>query len=164
MSRAGWHYGSVDAVRSEAGVADQSDECRNGTEGCPGPDADVDDLPCLECLADASDGDREVATDGGRSTGDTDRPPEEIAEMVREFAADVSDPENWMISVPTESFDAVKDILDTDNAQFGTKYEGISFCYTQNHEQTQVRYQTDLENWNERALRTETDRSEGEEA
>lgn len=60
-----WHYGSVDAVRNQAGVADQSDGCRNGTEGCAGPDADVDELPCFECLIEGSDSHRGVATDGG---------------------------------------------------------------------------------------------------
>ncbi|MDF9748396.1 hypothetical protein [Natrinema salsiterrestre] len=65
MSRAGWHYGSVDAARSDAGVGDQTDECRNGTVDCPGPDADVDALPCFRCLLDGADGDRSVATDGG---------------------------------------------------------------------------------------------------
>lgn len=67
MSRA-WHHASVDAVRCEGGIGDQSDECRNGTHGCPGPDADVDALPCMECFLEGDDGDgnREVATDGGR--------------------------------------------------------------------------------------------------
>lgn len=55
----------VDAVRSEAGVGDQTDECRSGTEGCPGPDADVGELPCWQCLTEGADGDRSVATDGG---------------------------------------------------------------------------------------------------
>ncbi|UHQ96420.1 hypothetical protein [Natrinema halophilum] len=65
MSRA-WHHANVDAVRNEAGVADQSDECRNGTTGCPGPDADVDALPCMTCFLEGDDaGDRGVATDGG---------------------------------------------------------------------------------------------------
>lgn len=60
-----WARADVDAVRSEAGVAEQSNECRNGTEGCPGPDADVDALPCFSCLLEAGEGNREVATDGG---------------------------------------------------------------------------------------------------
>ena len=64
MSR--WHHATVDSVRAEAGVADQSDECQNGVEGCVGPNADVDELPCLSCLAEGDDGDRQVATDGGR--------------------------------------------------------------------------------------------------
>ena len=63
---ASWARASVDAVRNEAGVADQSNECTNGTEGCPGPDADVDVLPCFACLIEASeDGGQTVATDGG---------------------------------------------------------------------------------------------------
>ncbi|WP_207891212.1 hypothetical protein [Natrarchaeobius oligotrophus] len=66
------HYQSVDAVRNEAGVGDQSNECVNGTEGCPGPDTNVPELPCFECLLEA-DGDREVATDGG-----TDRTKEGV--------------------------------------------------------------------------------------
>ena len=64
MSR--WHHATVDAVRNEAGVADQSGECRNGTVGCVCPNADVDGLPCLSCLAEGDDGDRQVATDGGQ--------------------------------------------------------------------------------------------------
>ncbi|GAA1280320.1 MULTISPECIES: hypothetical protein [Actinomycetes] len=59
-----WYHPSADAVRQQAGVGDQTDECTNGTEGCPGPNADVGELPCLECLAGADAG-REVATDGG---------------------------------------------------------------------------------------------------
>jgi len=65
MSR--WSCAIVDAVRSEAGVADQSDECRNGTDGCVGPNADVDELPCLSCLLEGDGGGRRVATDGGRN-------------------------------------------------------------------------------------------------
>lgn len=58
------HYGDVDRVRSEAGIGDQDDTCRNGTEGCPGPNADVGKLPCFECLLEGDDR-AEVATDGG---------------------------------------------------------------------------------------------------
>ncbi|MFB1066478.1 hypothetical protein [Natrinema sp. H-ect4] len=61
-----WARADVDAVRNQAGVGEQSDECRNGTDGCPGPDADVDALPCMECFLEGDGaGDRGVATDGG---------------------------------------------------------------------------------------------------
>ncbi|WP_226043434.1 hypothetical protein [Natrinema sp. DC36] len=83
MSRAGWHYGSVDAVRSEGGVGGQTDDCRNGTHGCPGPDADVDALPCMDCFLEGSDnGDREVATDGGYDI-DLEEVRAEIDHLVR---------------------------------------------------------------------------------
>lgn len=66
MSR-GWHYADVDATRQRAGIAEQSDECPNGVEGCPGPNAGVGELPCLNCLAESDGGDRDVATDGGQT-------------------------------------------------------------------------------------------------
>lgn len=66
-ARASWAQADAHSVRQEGGVADQSDECKNGNEDCP----DSNGLPCFECLMDgmASAG-REVATDGG---GDRDR-------------------------------------------------------------------------------------------
>lgn len=64
-ARANWARADVDAVRQESGVADQSNECKNGAEGCPGPDAGVGELPCPECFLEGDDGDREVAADGG---------------------------------------------------------------------------------------------------
>lgn len=60
--RASWARADAHSVRQEAGVADQSDECKNGNERCP----DENGLPCLDCLLDGmADADREVATDGG---------------------------------------------------------------------------------------------------
>jgi hypothetical protein len=35
-----------------AGVADQDNTCKNGEEGCPGPEGD--DLPCFECFMEGS--------------------------------------------------------------------------------------------------------------
>lgn len=51
------HVRSTDTL---AGVADQDDECENGTVGCPGPDPNADVWPCFECFlagVDASDQD-----------------------------------------------------------------------------------------------------------
>jgi hypothetical protein len=46
--RSRFHRQSVDGVRQEAGVGDQSNACVHGTEGCPGPNAGV--LPCSKCF------------------------------------------------------------------------------------------------------------------
>lgn len=38
----------VASVRTLGGVAEQSDECENGTTGCPGPGGPG--LPCADCF------------------------------------------------------------------------------------------------------------------
>lgn len=48
----GWHYADAHTSRQRAGVGDQSNACANGTEGCPGPNADVGALPCPACFLD----------------------------------------------------------------------------------------------------------------
>ena len=49
-SPAAWRQANVDAVRANAGVADQDNTCPHGTSGCPGPNSPSSALPCGQCF------------------------------------------------------------------------------------------------------------------
>jgi len=51
-----WHYKDATSARSLAGVGTQN-HCRNGTRGCPGPDAGGGELPCSACFLQEGDAD-----------------------------------------------------------------------------------------------------------
>jgi hypothetical protein len=51
-----WQYKDATSARSLAGVGTQN-HCRNGTRGCPGPDAGGGELPCSACFLQEGDAD-----------------------------------------------------------------------------------------------------------
>lgn len=74
-----------------------------------------------------------------------DRSPEEIAESIRDFADGVTEPEKWMITVPIDDFNAVKELLNVDESGLGSEYQGIVYCYTDKREYTRVRYKSPID-------------------
>lgn len=66
-----------------------------------------------------------------------------IVNQIRAFAESIDDPDLWRILVPVESFDAVKERLDTEY-DVGTYYQGIGLCYTQDFDAARVEYRADL--------------------
>lgn len=51
-----WSRQEAAAVQREGDVLEQSNECENGTEGCPGPDAPTGVMPCSDCFFEGGDG------------------------------------------------------------------------------------------------------------
>lgn len=68
---------------------------------------------------------------------------ERTAEMIREFAAEVDDPDKWMIIVPVEDYDEVKASLDTVR-DLGAYYQDIALCYGEHNDETTVEYTSNL--------------------
>lgn len=66
-----------------------------------------------------------------------------IVSQVRQFSESIEDPEAWRILIPTDSFESVKDRLDTEY-DLGTYYNGITLCYTQHHDEARVEYKSNL--------------------
>lgn len=73
------------------------------------------------------------------SSDGTDR----IVGKIQAFSQSVEDPCLWRILIPSDSFDSVKDQLETEN-DVGTYYNGIKLCYTQHHDETRVEYGSNL--------------------
>lgn len=67
-----------------------------------------------------------------------------MVEQIKAFAELIEDPENWVISVPADEFDAVRERLETDESGLGTKYRGASLCYTHHDDEVWIRYETAL--------------------
>lgn len=105
----------------------------------------VDDLtdrtePAFDVTAGLEDfEDFRVVTDGGTSMSGA----EEIVTQIREFSEAIEDPGLWRILIPTDSFDSVKERLDTEY-DTGTYYNGITLCYTKHHDEVRVEYKSDL--------------------
>lgn len=68
----------------------------------------------------------------------------EMADNIREFAETIDNPNQWMITVPARSFDAVKEQLDTNSDGLGTQYHGISLCYSEKHTEIHIEYRNTL--------------------
>ncbi|WP_135822981.1 hypothetical protein [Halostella litorea] len=90
------------------------------------------------------------------STGGT----EQIAERIREFAEWVDSPDDWMIVVPSEDYDDVLESLET-TTDAGRYHQGISLCYGDGYDETQVRLKRGLAD-QLRSVDTATDGNGGE--
>lgn len=83
-------------------------------------------------------------------------------EKIQEFTETIDKPGNWMIVIPTDAYDSVKDALETDDSGLGTTYNGVSLCYGEGRTETKVRYTGELDEYLE-STQTDTNHNEVQE-
>lgn len=69
--------------------------------------------------------------------------PEQIANQIRTFAETIDNPDGWKVVVPREKYSDVVDLLAT-TKEISRYYRGVTLCYGDGYDETQVKLRTDL--------------------